>query len=32
MTERRRPIMQAWADHCDGKGATAKVVTFKGKR
>jgi hypothetical protein len=32
MVERRRSIMQAWADHCDGKSATAKVITFKGKR
>jgi hypothetical protein len=28
MIERRRPILQAWADHCDGKGAD-NVVAFE---
>jgi integrase len=27
--ERRRPIMQMWADHLDGEADTAKVVPFK---
>jgi len=32
MIERRRPVMQAWSDHCDGESATATVVPFKAKR
>jgi hypothetical protein len=28
MVERRRPVMQAWADHCDGKDAD-NVVAFE---
>jgi len=30
--ERRRPVMQAWADHLTGETATATVVPFKAKR
>jgi integrase len=32
MVDRRRPIMQAWADHCDSKGAGATVIPFADKR
>jgi integrase len=32
LIERRRPIMQAWADYLGGETATATVVQFKDKR
>ena len=32
MIKRRRPVMQAWADHCDGVSGEAKVVPLRGKR
>jgi integrase len=32
MIGRRRPVMQAWADHLDGHGADTKVVPITGGR
>jgi integrase len=29
LIERRKPVMQAWADHLDGQTETAKVVPLK---
>lgn len=32
MYEKRRPMMQAWADYCDGASDGGKVVAIRGKR
>lgn len=32
MFEKRRPLMQDWADTCDGKASDGKVVAIRGKR
>jgi integrase len=32
MVERRRPVMQAWADHCDGNAPNENAVVAFGKR